>query len=149
MGHDITHDHLIMHILVNLLKEYAVMMTQLYQVLGEKKLTVQKLCTQLKLFYTTLKEVNNLCNPDTALNVQHLTLKKSFKGKCSKCRKQGHKSVDCWERRTMHQSGPQVGPLHEEHHDMVNLAISVGDVICVVNLDTEWLTALIKMTKLM
>ena len=47
MGHDITDDNLIMHILVNLLKEYDVMMMQLYQVLGMKKLAVQKLCTQL------------------------------------------------------------------------------------------------------
>ena len=59
MGHDITNDHLIMHVLANLPKEYAVMMMQLYQVLGERKLTVQKLCTQLKLFYTTLKKANN------------------------------------------------------------------------------------------
>ena len=49
----------------------------------------------------------------------------------------------------MHQNSPQVGPLHEEHHDMVNLAISVGDVMCVVNLDTKWLTALNETTKLM
>ena len=49
----------------------------------------------------------------------------------------------------MHQNGPQVGPLCEEHHDIVNLAISVGDVMFVVNLDTEQLTALNEMTKLM
>ena len=42
----------------------------------------------------------------------------------------------------MHQNIPQVGPLHEEHHDMVNLAISVEDVMCAVSLDTMWLTAL-------
>ena len=72
MGCNITDDHLIMHALVNLPKKYAVMMTQLYQVLGEKKLTVQKLCTQLKLFYTTLKKGNNWSNLDTALNVQEL-----------------------------------------------------------------------------
>ena len=41
MGHDIIDNHLKMHILVNLLKEYAVMTMQLYQVLGKKKLTVQ------------------------------------------------------------------------------------------------------------
>ena len=87
-----------MHILVNLPREYAVIMTQLYQVLGEKKLTVQKLHTQLNLFYTALKKANNWINPDTVLNVQHFTLKKSFKGKCTTCRKQGHKSVDCWEK---------------------------------------------------
>ena len=52
MGQDITDDHLIMNILVNLPKEYAVRMMQVYQVLGEKKLTVEKLCPQLKLFYT-------------------------------------------------------------------------------------------------
>ena len=40
MGHDIMDDHFKMHILANLPKEYAVMMTQLYEVLGEKKLTV-------------------------------------------------------------------------------------------------------------
>ena len=88
IGHNITYDHLIMHVLVNILKEYAVMMTQLYQVLGEKKLTEQKWHTQLKLFYTTLKKANNFSDLDTALNVQHFTLKKSFKGKCSTCRKQ-------------------------------------------------------------
>ena len=98
MGDDITDNHLIMHILANLQKEYAVMTMVLYQVLGEKKLTVQKLCTQLKLFYITLKNANNWSDPDTALNVQHFTLKKSFKGKCSTCGKQGHKSVDCWEK---------------------------------------------------
>ena len=52
-------------------------------------------------------------------------------------------------KRKMHQNGPQVGSLCEEHHNMVNLAISVGDVMCVANLDTEQLTALNKMTKLM
>ena len=36
MGHNITDDHLIMHVLTNLLKEYTVMTMQLYQVLGEK-----------------------------------------------------------------------------------------------------------------
>ena len=36
MGHNITDDHLIMHILANSPKECAVMMTQLYQVLCEK-----------------------------------------------------------------------------------------------------------------
>ena len=41
MGHDITDDHLIMHMLANLPKENAVMTMQLYQVLGEKKLRVQ------------------------------------------------------------------------------------------------------------
>ena len=45
MGHDITDDHLIIPILANLLKEYAIMMMQLSQVLGEKKLTVQKICS--------------------------------------------------------------------------------------------------------
>ena len=49
----------------------------------------------------------------------------------------------------MYQNGPHIGPLHEEHHDMVNLAISVGDVMCVVNLETEQLTALNEMTKVM
>ena len=96
MGHDITDNHIIMHVLANLLKEYAVMTMQLYQVLGEKKLTVQELHTQLKLLYTTLKKANNWSDPDTVLNVQHLTLKRLYKGKCSMCRKQGHKSVDCW-----------------------------------------------------
>ena len=95
MGHNITDDHSIMHVLVNLLKEYAVMTMQLYQVLGEKKLTVQKLCTHLKLFYTTLKEANNWGDLDTVQNVQHLTLKKSFEGECSTCRQQGHESADC------------------------------------------------------
>ena len=52
-------------------------------------------------------------------------------------------------KRNKHRKGPQVGPLHEEHHNMVNLAISVGDVMCVVNLDTEQLTALNETTKLM
>ena len=98
MGHDITDIHLIMHVLANLPKEYAVMMMQLYQVLGEHKLTVQKLHTQLKLFYTTLKKANNWSDPDPALNVQLFTLKKSFKGKCSICRKQGHKIADCSEK---------------------------------------------------
>ena len=97
MGHNITDDHLIMHILANLLKEYAVITMQLYQVFGEEKKAVQKLCTQLKLFYSTLKKANNWSDLDTVLNVQHFTPKKSFKGKCSTCRKQGHKSADCWE----------------------------------------------------
>ena len=52
-------------------------------------------------------------------------------------------------KRKTHQNSPQVGHLHEEHHDMVNLAISVGDVMCAVNLDTEWLTVLNEMTNLM
>ena len=95
MGHDITDDHLIMHVLVNLPKEYGVMMMQLYQVLGEKKLTVQKRHTHLKMFYTPLKKANNWGDMDTVLNVQNFTLKKSFNGKCSTCRKQGHKSADC------------------------------------------------------
>ena len=85
MGHDITDDQLIMHILANLLKEYAVMTMQLYQVLGEKKLTVQKLCTELKMFYTTLKKANIWGDMDTVLNVQNFTPKKPFKGKCSTC----------------------------------------------------------------
>ena len=74
----ILQNHLIIHELVNLLKEYVVMMTQLYQVLGEQKLTLQKLCTELKLFYTSLKTANNWGDPDTVLNVQHFTPKKSF-----------------------------------------------------------------------
>ena len=41
---------------------------------------------------------------------------------------QGHKSTDCWEKEKMHQNGPCVGHLCIEHHDMVILAISVGDV---------------------
>ena len=98
MGHDITDDHLIMHVLVNLPKEHAVMMMQLYQLLGEKKLIVQKLHTQLKMFYTPLKKANNWGDMDTVLNVQNFTLKKSFNRKCSTCRKQGHKSADCWEK---------------------------------------------------
>ena len=69
MCHDITDNHLIMDILVNLLKEYTVMTMQLYQELGEKKLTVQKLCTQLKMSYTTLKKANNWGDMDTVLNV--------------------------------------------------------------------------------
>ena len=88
MGHAITDDNLIM---VNLPKEYAVVMMQLYQVLGEKRLTVQKLHTQLKLLYTTLKKAKNWGDLDTALNVQHYIPKKSFSGKCSTCGKQGQK----------------------------------------------------------
>ena len=106
MCHDITDDHLIMHVLVNLPKEYTVMTMQLYQVLGENKLTVQKLHTQLKLFYTTLKKANNWSIPDTVLNVQHLTLKISFKGKWLTCRKQGHKSAVCWEKEKMPLNSP-------------------------------------------
>ena len=140
-GHNITDNRLVMPVLDNLPKEYTVMIIQLPQVLGEKNLTVQKLCTQLKLFYTTLKKANNWSNPDTALNRQHFTPKKSFKGKCSACRKHGHKSADCGEKEKMHQNGPQVGPLHEEHQDMVYVSISLGDVICAVNLDTKQLTA--------
>ena len=98
MGHNITDDHLTMHVLANLLKEYAVMTMQLYELLGEKKLRVQKLHTQLKLFYTTLKKANNWSSLDTALNLQHSIPKKSFKGKCSTCRKQGHNSMDCCNR---------------------------------------------------
>ena len=49
----------------------------------------------------------------------------------------------------MHQNGTHVGPLHEEHHTTENLAISVEDVMCGVNLDTKQLTALNEMTKLM
>ena len=45
MGHDTTDDNLNLHVLANILNEHAVMTTQLYQVLGEKTLTVQKLCT--------------------------------------------------------------------------------------------------------
>ena len=96
--YDITDDHLIMHILANLPREYAVMMTQLYQVMGEKTLTVQKLCTQLKMIYITLKKANNWGDVDTVPNVHHVTPKKSFKGKCPTCRKHGHKSADCWEK---------------------------------------------------
>ena len=128
MGHDIIDNHLKMHILVNLLKEYAVMTMQLYQVLGKKKLTVQKLHTQLKMFYTTLKKANSWGDMDTVLNVQNYMLKKSVKGKCSTCRKQGHKSADCW--------------------DMVYLAILLEDFMCAVKSDTEWLTAQRKVTKL-
>ena len=98
IGHDITNDHLIMRKLANLLKEYAVMMMQLYQVLGEKKLTVQNLCTQLKLLYTTLKNANNCSNSDTVLSVQQFMLKKPFRGKCSTCGRQGHNSADYWEK---------------------------------------------------
>ena len=83
------------------------MMMELYQVFGEKKLTVQKLCTQLELFYTTLKKANNWSNLDTVLNVQNYTLKKSFTGKCSTCGKQGHKSVDCWEKEKNASKQPQ------------------------------------------
>ena len=54
------------------------MMTQLYLVLGEKKSTLQNLHTQLKLFYTMLNKATNWGDPDTALNVQHFTQKKSF-----------------------------------------------------------------------
>ena len=64
MGHDITDDNLRMLILANLLKEYAVMTMELYQVLGGKKLTVQKLHTQLKVVYTTLKKANNWSDLD-------------------------------------------------------------------------------------
>ena len=71
-----------MDILANLSKEYDVMTTQLYQVLGDKKLTVQNLCTQLKMFCTTLKKANIWGDTDTALTVQNFTLKKPFKGKC-------------------------------------------------------------------
>ena len=67
------------------------MTMQLYQVLGKKKLTVQKLHTQVKMFYTSLKKANNWGDLDTALNVQNFTLMKSFMGKCSTRRKQGHK----------------------------------------------------------
>ena len=49
----------------------------------------------------------------------------------------------------MHQNGPQVGHLCEEHHAMVNLAISAGDVMCAVNLDTELPTPLNGTIKLM
>ena len=101
MGHDITDYHSIMHILANLLKEYDVMTMHLYQVLGKKKLTVQKLHTQLRMFYTTSKKANNWGDTDTALNVQNFTPKKSFKGKCSTCRKQGHKVQTLWENRRM------------------------------------------------
>ena len=52
-------------------------------------------------------------------------------------------------KRKMHQNGPHVGPLHEEHHTTENLAISVEDVMCGVNLDTKQLTTLNEMTKLM
>ena len=52
MGQDITDDHLIMNKLVNLPKEYAVRMMQVYQVLGEKKLTVENYV--LNLSYSTL-----------------------------------------------------------------------------------------------
>ena len=48
----------------------------------------------------------------------------------------------------MHQNIPQVGTLHEEHHKMVNLEISVEGVMCVVNLETKQLTALSEMTKI-
>ena len=51
-----------MHVLANLLNEYSVMTMQLFQVLGEKKLIVQKLHTQLKLFFTTLN-VRSIQNP--------------------------------------------------------------------------------------
>ena len=53
------------------------------------------------------------------------------------------------EKRIVHQNGPKVGTLCKEHQDMVTLAISVGDVMCAVKSDTEWRTALSKMTKLM
>ena len=53
------------------------------------------------------------------------------------CGKQRHKSADCWEKEKMHQNDPQVGHIHEEHHSMVNLIISVGDLMCAANLDTE------------
>ena len=141
-----------MHILANLLKEYDVMTMHLYQVLGKKKLTVQKLHTQLKMFYTTSKKANNWGDTDTALNVQNFTSKKSFKGKCSTCGKQGHKSADSLEKEIKgkcstcgkqgHKSAdslekeknasevPQVGILHDKPHDMVNLAILVEDVMC-------------------
>ena len=49
----------------------------------------------------------------------------------------------------MHQNSPQVETLCKEQNIIVNLEISVEDVMCVVNLNTEWLTALNKMTKLM
>ena len=52
-------------------------------------------------------------------------------------------------KRKMDQNGPQVGHLHEEHHNMVNLAILVGDVMCAVNSDNKQPTALNEMTKLM
>ena len=107
IGHDITDNHLIMHVLLNLPKEYAVMTMHLYQVLG-KKLTVQKLHTQLKMFYTTLKKANNWGHTDTVLNVQTFTLKKSFKGKCLTCGKQGHNSADCWEKENNVSNHPSV-----------------------------------------
>ena len=48
------------------------------------------------------------------------------------------------EKRIIHQNGPKVGTLCKEHQDMVTLAISVGDVMCAVKLDTECLTVLCK-----
>ena len=44
---------------------------------------------------------------------------------------------------------PRLGILHEEPHNMGNLAILVEDVICAVKSDTEQLTAQSEVTKLM
>ena len=52
-------------------------------------------------------------------------------------------------KRRIHQSVPQVGILHEEPHSIVNVAVLVEDVMCVVKLDTEWLAAQSEVTKLM
>ena len=129
---------------VNLPKEYAVMMTQLYWVFGEKMLTVQKLCTQLKILYTTLKKANNWGDMGTVLNVQNFTPKKPFKGKCSTCGKQGHKSVHCWEKERIASKCPPGWNSSQK----LNLAILVEDVMCAVMSDTEQQTGQSDMTKL-
>ena len=49
----------------------------------------------------------------------------------------------------MNQNVPQDLVLCKEPYGMGNLAIFVEDVMCVVKLDTEQLTAQTKMTKLM
>ena len=57
------------------------------------------------------------------------------------------KGIEVWtvaKKRKMHQNAPQVGHVCKEQ---VNLAISVGDVMCAVNIDIKPLTALNKMEK--
>ena len=49
----------------------------------------------------------------------------------------------------MNHNVAQVGTHPEQHHDMENLAISVEDVMCEVNLDAKQLTALSEMTNVM
>ena len=49
MGHQILDGHLIMHILVNLLKEYAMMSSQLYAALSKGTLTIWEPHDQLKI----------------------------------------------------------------------------------------------------